>query len=159
MEDNGGVYLVPAFAGLSAPYWNSSARAAILGLSSQSDKRHVVRAALESIVYQIRDGLEMMKRGSGVPLSGIHADGGAIQNSFLVQFLADITSIEVRTANNPDFSPLGAALMGGLRMGVYDSIKSIEELPRSVSTFVPAMDAALVEANYHGWKEAVQRVL
>src|SRR5207247_1463691 len=95
IANNGGVYLVPAFGGLSAPHWLPGARAAIVGLSAHSNRNHIIRAALESIAYQIRDVLDMMKSRAGVELRTINADGGATRNQFLTQFIADITGMEV----------------------------------------------------------------
>src|SRR5205823_7272013 len=112
IPDNGGVYLVPAFAGLGAPHWSPSARAAIVGMSSHTNRNHIIRAALESIAYQLRDVLEMMKNRDGDGFSSIHADGGATRNAFLMQFIADIIGLEVTAAQIPDCSPLGAALAG-----------------------------------------------
>src|SRR5439155_4593818 len=140
VADNGGVYLVPAFAGLSAPYWSPHARAAIVGLSAHSTRAHVIRAALESIAYQIRDVLEMMKSRAGVDLKTIHADGGATRNKFLMQFIADMTRLEVIAAPIPECSPLGAALAGALGMRVYNSLDDLERIPRADAvTYRPTM--------------------
>ena len=159
VEDNGGVYLVPAFAGLSAPYWNSTARAAILGMTAHSTRRHVVRAALESIAYQLRDALDMMQRDAGIQLRSIHADGGATRNRFLMQFTADMLGLEVKAADTADLSPLGAALSGAIGMGVYHSLDELTALPHPVTSYKPAMAPELVEKYYRGWQEAVRRVL
>ncbi len=108
VEDNGGVYLVPAFVGLSAPYWEPNAKAAILGLTPHSTKAHIVRAALESIAYRIRDVLSLMAQDAGVGMQYIHADGGAVGNRFLMQFVADMNQLNVRAAQTPELSALGA---------------------------------------------------
>src|SRR5207253_857036 len=115
------VYLVPAFAGLGAPYWVPGARAAVVGLSAHSGREHVVRAALEAIAYQVRDVLEMMRAQAGVPLRVIHADGGATANRFLMQFTADTAGLEVSVAEVPDCSALGAAMAGALGTGACAS--------------------------------------
>lgn len=159
VQDNGGVYLVPAFTGLSAPYWSQTARAAILGLTAHSTKNHVVRASLESIAYQIRDALDMMKDEAGVALKSIHADGGATANSFLMQFTADMLGLELRASEVPEFSPLGAALSGALGMGVYGSLDDLMDLPFESTSYTATMNRAGVEEYYGGWKEAVRRVL
>src|SRR6185295_13990679 len=112
IADNGGVYLVPAFAGLSAPHWSPGARAAIVGMSAHTNRNHVIRAALESIAYQLKDVLCAMQQNGGVKLRTIHADGGATRNRFLMQFIADMTGLEVSVAQMPDCSPLGTALAG-----------------------------------------------
>jgi len=159
VEDNGGVYLVPAFSGLSAPYWSQTARAAIFGLTAHSTKNHVVRASLESIAYQIRDALDMMKDEAGVALKSIHADGGATANRFLMQFTADMLGLELRAAEVPEFSPLGAALSGALGMGVYGSLDELMNLAFESTSYTATTDRAGVEEYYKGWKEAVRRVL
>ena len=159
MRDNGGVYLVPAFAGLGAPHWSESARAAIVGLSAHSDRRHVVRAALESIAYQLHDVLGAMHTESGIALRSLRADGGATTNAFLMQFVADITGTELRVGTSTHLSPLGAAMMGMLGTGIVPSIAALAQLPREETVFQPEMDAARVVANCEGWRRALGQVL
>jgi len=159
LADNGGVYLVPAFAGLSAPYWNPEARAAIVGMSAHSTKAHVVRAALESIAYQIRDVLEMMKADAGVEPKRINADGGATANRFLMQFAADIVRIQLCVAQVAESSPLGAAWCGALGQKAYRSLDEIASLPNDFVTYQPEMDSSKAENYYNGWQQAVRRVL
>jgi glycerol kinase len=159
VADNGGVYLVPAFAGLSAPYWSPDARAAIVGMSAHSNRNHVIRAALESIAYQIRDVLDAMQTRAGVELRAINADGGATRNAFLMQFIADVTGLEVNVARMPDCSSLGAAMAGALGTGAYASLDQLAALPREVTTFRPRMSAEQVERLLAGWKRAVAQVL
>jgi glycerol kinase len=159
VQDNGGVYLVPAFSGLSAPYWSQTARAAILGLTAHSTKNHVVRASLESIAYQIRDALDMMRDEADVALKSIHADGGATANRFLMQFTADMLGLELRASEVPEFSPLGAALSGALGMGVYGSLDELTDLAFESTSYTATTDRAVAEEYYGGWMEAVRRVL
>jgi len=159
VSDNGGVYLVPAFAGLSAPYWSPEARAAIVGLSAHSTKNHIVRAALESISYQIRDVLDMMKSDAGVDLQAIHADGGATANQFLMQFTSDVAGLDLLVSNDPALSPLGAFMMGLVGSGECTSIDDFEKIPRKMIRYQPSMDTLKAKAYYKGWKAAVQRVL
>lgn len=159
IPDNGGVYLVPAFAGLSAPYWSPGARAAIVGMTAHTNRNHLIRAALESIAYQLRDVLTTMRQQGGVELRTINADGGATRNRFLMQFIADMTGLEVSAAQIPDCSPLGAALAGALGMGVYSSLDDLAKLPRQVVTYRPSMAPDRVEAFYAGWQRAVKQVL
>jgi glycerol kinase len=160
VADNGGVYLVPAFAGLSAPYWSADARAAIVGLSAHSTRAHVVRAALESIAYQLRDVLEMMKDQAGVSLKTIHADGGATRNRFLMQFIAEMTRLQVTAAPVPECSPLGAAMAGALGMSVYTSLDELAAIPRpDASIFTPIMPPGEADQLHVGWKRAVKQVL
>jgi glycerol kinase len=159
VEDNGGVYLVPAFVGLSAPYWRADVQGAIVGLTPGATKNHVVRAALESIAYQVRDVLGLMAEDAGLDLQHVHGDGGAVSNRFLMQFVADITRYQVRAADLPELSALGAVLSGALGMGIYGSLADLEALPQAFVDYRPQMDAAQAEACYAGWQRAVRRVL
>ena len=159
IADNGGVYLVPAFAGLSAPYWSPGARAAIVGMTAHTNRNHIIRAALESIAYQIRDVLDMMRDRAGVQLRAINADGGATHNRFLMHFIADMTGLEVHAAQLAECSPLGAAMAGMIGMGVHRSFDELAQLPREVVTYHPQMPAARIERFYAGWKRAVKQVL
>jgi glycerol kinase len=159
IPDNGGVYLVPAFSGLGLPHWQAAARAALTGLSGQSDRRHVARAGLESIAYQVRDALDAMRAEAGVPLQGLHGDGGAAANRFLMQFTADVTCVELQVAAMPDASPLGAALAGMLGMGVYRSLDEVAAAPRDDIVYRPSMPAEDARRLYAGWQRAVRQVL
>lgn len=157
--DTQGVYLVPAFSGLGLPYWQPDARAAIVGLSSQSDRRHVARAGLESIAYQIRDALEAMESDAGVTVADLHADGGATSNRFLMQFTADLTGVNLRVAGMLDCSALGAALAGMLGLGYYKSTAELPVAQEGDTVYRPQQDAARVEQLYAGWHKAVRQTL
>ena len=157
--DCGGVYLIPAFAGLSAPWWAPEARAAIIGMTGFTKKEHIVRAAQEAIAYQIRDVLEMMRADAGVDLHSLHADGGPTRNKFIMQFTADITGVELKVSDLPESSAWGAAMQGLLGLGIYKSLDDLAKLKRAQKIFRPKMKAALVEKNYAGWRQAVKRVL
>ncbi|MDO8539395.1 MAG: glycerol kinase GlpK [Opitutaceae bacterium] len=159
VEGNGGVYLVPAFSGLGAPYWDEEARAAIVGLSAHSDRRHVVRAALESIGFQLRDVLDSMRADSGVKLQRLQGDGGATANKFLMQFCADLSGVELRVGNNPNLSALGAAWMGALGLGLHASPSKLLALPQPEESFRPNASASEVENLLTGWHRAVRRVM
>jgi glycerol kinase len=159
VPDNGGVYLVPAFSGLGAPHWCESARAALTGLSAHSDRRHVVRAALEAIAYQLCDVLAAMRRESGVALRSLHGDGGATANAFLMQFVADLAGVELHVARDPHLSALGAAMMGMLGTGHVPSLAALALLPRSHSTYRPTMPAETRERLHAGWRRAVAQVI
>ncbi len=159
VPDNGGVYLVPAFVGLSAPYWRPDARAAILGMSASSTRAHVVRAALESIAYIITDALQSMVRDAGVPLQTIHADGGAVRNAFLMQFVSDLNRLTIQASTLPELSALGAVFSGGLAMQIYASLDDLRSLPMGFKTFQPLMPEAEAERLHEGWKQAVGKVL
>ncbi|MCB9423382.1 MAG: glycerol kinase GlpK [Ardenticatenaceae bacterium] len=159
VPDNGGVYLVPAFVGLGAPYWRSDARAAVVGLSPASSKNHVVRAALEGIAFRINDVLALMAKEAAVDLQTVHADGGAVNNRFLMQFVADLTHLTMRASRLPELSALGAVLAGLIGTGVYADLNDIVRLPRETNDFLPVMPSAAAEKLYTGWQTAVQQVL
>jgi len=159
VDDNGGVYLVPAFAGLSAPYWNPDARAAIVGMTAHARREHVVRAALEAIAYQIRDVLEMMRADGGIAPRTLHADGGPTRNEFLMQFTADVIGVELQVADVPESSALGAAVAGRLGLGQVGSLAELAAMARTTRTYRPQMNPGQVERLYAGWKDAVKRVL
>jgi glycerol kinase len=159
VPDNGGVYLIPAFVGLSAPYWRADVQGAVVGLTPGSTRAHVVRAALESIAYQVRDVLGLMARDAGVPLAQVQADGGAVSNTFLMQFVADMVGLRVRAAALPELSALGAVFSGLLGTGEADSLAVLEALPSAFDDYAPEMDRATADAHYAGWQTAVQRVL
>ena len=159
VPDNGGVYLVPAFSGLSAPYWKPDARAAIVGMTAHTRREHIVRAALESIAYQIRDVLEMMQEETGVRPRVLHADGGPTRNEFLMQFTADIAGVELEVAEVAESSAWGAAMAGLLGLGVVASLDELAALPRSTRSYRPSMPSSDANELYAGWQAAVQRVL
>ena len=159
VSDNGGVYLVPAFVGLSAPYWQSNAKAAIVGLTPAATREHVVRAALESIAYQVKDVLDLMSGEAGITMQHIHADGGMVGNRFLMQFCADLTRIVVRASSLPELSALGAALAGALGMGVYHSLDDLNALAHDSVDYQAKADPAVMRNYYAGWQAAVKQVL
>jgi len=157
--DNGGVYFVPAFAGLSAPYWSRDARAAILGMSGHTRKEHVVRAALESIAYQIRDVLDMMRADAKLDLQHLRADGGPTRNKFLMQFTADITRTELRVSEVAESSAWGAAMNGLLGLGVQSSVAAFAKSQRKGMAYRARMKAAEAKKLHEGWLAAVKRIL
>jgi len=159
IPDNGGVYLVPAFAGLSAPYWSPDARAAIVGMSGFTKREHIVRAAQEAIAYQIRDVLDMMRADAKVGLKTLQCDGGPTRNNFLMQFTADLTRTELKVSNVAESSALGVAMQGMLGLGIYKSLGELAKLPREQKTFHPQMKAIEVKKLHDGWQRAVKRVL
>jgi glycerol kinase len=159
LEDSGGVYLVPAFSGLGLPYWAPTARAAIVGLSAHSDRRHVARAGLESMAYQLRDALDAMQAEGGVTLKALRADGGPTANNLLMQFTADVIESKLAVSEAPDCSALGATFMGLLGTGVYDSLDSIAELELGDRLFEPKMPSSAVKELNAGWQRAVRQVI
>jgi len=156
VTDSDGVYVVPAFAGLGAPYWDMYARGAILGLTLGTTKDHIIRATLESSAYQTRDVLEVMEKDSGIELSTLRVDGGATANNLLMQFQADILDVAVERPEVTETTALGAAYLAGLSVGYWKQ----EELAanwRVDQRFDPEMEQAKREKKYAGWKKAVSR--
>jgi glycerol kinase len=157
IEGNDGVYLVPGFTGLGAPYWDQYARGTIVGLTRGTGKAHLVRAALEAIAYQTRDVLEAMQADSGLDLQALRVDGGAAANDFLLQFQADILGVRVERPAVTETTALGAAYLAGLAVGYWESQDEIEAQWRVEKTFEPQMGEAEREKLYAGWKKAVER--
>ena len=153
-----GVFIVPAFSGLGAPHWCDEARAAIIGLSAHSDRRHIARAAIESIAYQVSDVLEMIRAEAAIDISGLRCDGGLTSSALLMQTCADLLGVELQAAEHPDCSALGAAWMGALGLGIHSSI---EALPKAASTRTFSRKIAEREAarRCRGWTRAVRQVL
>lgn len=159
ITDNDGVYFIPAFVGLSAPYWRSDARAAILGMTPSTTRAHVARAALESIAYIVTDVLRAMSEDSSTNIGIVHADGGAVRNAFLMQFVADLNQLKVRAAQTPELSALGAVLNGTLGMKIYSSLEDLEKLPLGFVDYDPHMDPSRASGLFAGWRSAVQQIL
>jgi glycerol kinase len=157
--DTGGVYLVPAFAGLGAPYWNAEARGLISGLTRGTTAAQVARATLESIAYQVRDVFEAMRRDAGVELPELMTDGGASQNDFLMQCQADILGRPVVRNLSTDLSAIGAAWLAGLAVGLWRSTEELLALPRPEDRFEPRMSESERQARCAGWDEAVSRAM
>jgi glycerol kinase len=157
VQNTGGVYLTPAFAGLGAPYWDPAARGLISGLTRGSTSAHVARAALESIAYQVRDVFDAMEADVGVTLPELLADGGATQNDRLMQFQADMLARPVRRNLSADLSAVGAAWLAGLALGVWASLDELSALPRHQDVFQPRMPGAERDRLYDGWHSAVAR--
>lgn len=159
VPDTEGVYLVPGFTGLGAPYWDPDARGALLGLTRNSGIEHIARAALESVCYQSRDLLEAMRSDSEMQLEVLRVDGGMVANNWLLQFLADILMIEVQRPACIETSALGAAYLAGLHVGIYRSLDEISAMWQVNARFTPQMQLPKSEYLYSGWKRAVARVL
>ncbi|HZU70352.1 MAG TPA: glycerol kinase GlpK [Ktedonobacteraceae bacterium] len=157
VPDNGGVYLVPAFVGLGAPYWDPYARGTIIGLTRGSTVGHIARATLESMCYQTRDVLEAMTADSKVDLKTLRVDGGAVVNNLLMQFQADILGVPVQRPKVAETTALGAAYLAGLAVGFWSSQAEVAEQWAIDRTFEPQMSADQREKLYAGWKRAVER--
>ena len=155
--DNGGVYLVPAFTGLGAPYWDMYARGMLIGLTRGTRREHITRAAQESIAYQVADLARAMEADTGVPLTSLKADGGASRDGFLMQFQADILGRTVLRPAIRETTALGAAYLAGLAAGVWESREELSRLWRCDTTFSPAMDARHRECLLADWHRAVER--
>ena len=156
VDDNGGVYLVPAFVGLGAPYWDMYARGAIVGLTRGTTQAHVARAALESIAYQTRDVLDLMRLDAGTTISSLRVDGGATENRLLMQFQADIMGVPIQRSAVKETTALGAGYLAGLAVGFWDSSDEIASLWQTDAIFHPAMDESQRESLYSEWKRAVE---
>jgi glycerol kinase len=157
VSDNGGVYFVPALAGLSAPYWDSYARGTIIGITRGTTREHLVRSTLEGIVFSTKDFLETMRKESGVSISSIKVDGGASRNDFLMQFQADMLDAEVVRPINAEATSLGAAYMAGLAVGYWASPADCFAGQQIDRVFEPHMSADERDRLYGEWTEAVRR--
>lgn len=157
VTDNGGVYFVPAFVGLGAPYWDSQARGLLIGLTRGTSRAHLARAALESMAYQTRDVLEAMEADAGTPLNDLRVDGGATANSWLLQFQADQLQVSVQRPVVQETTALGAAYLAGLAVGYWSSLDDLRRNWARDAVFQPVADAATRERLYQGWKRAVER--
>ncbi|MEM2698912.1 MAG: FGGY-family carbohydrate kinase, partial [Ignisphaera sp.] len=157
--DTGGIYFVPAFVGLGAPYWDQYARGLIIGITRGTERRHIARATLEAIAYLTRDVVEAMKADVGEEIKVLKADGGASKSDFLLQFQADILGIKVVRPAIPETTSLGIAYLTGIAAGVWRSLDEIRGIWRIDREFVPGMDPATRERLYSGWKAAVKRAI
>lgn len=159
VETTDGVYVVPAFVGLGAPYWNSDVRGAIFGLTRGTEKEHFVRATLESLAYQTRDVLTAMEQDSGIELKTLRVDGGAVNNNFLMQFQADILDVPVERPEVSETTALGAAYLAGLAVGFWKDQAEIKQQWKLDQQFEPSMDESHRENLYKGWQHAVEATM
>ena len=159
VADTGGVYIVPAFVGLGAPYWDAYARGAIFGITRGTGREHLVRAALEAICYQTRDVIQAMTADSGIVLTELKVDGGAVRNNFLMQFQSDILGVPVRRPQVTETTALGAAYLAGLGVGLWSGKDEIAAKWRQEAEFTPRMCGEDRDRLYRGWAEAVGRSL
>lgn len=157
VPDTHGVYVVPAFTGLGAPYWDMYARGAIVGLTRGANRKHIVRATLESIAYQTRDVLQAMQDDSGIILHSLKVDGGAVANNFLMQFQSDILGVPVERPKVTETTALGAAFLAGLAVGFWKDKAEISATWNTDRSFQPTLPAPAREVKYKGWTKAVQR--
>lgn len=157
VEDTNGLYLVPAFTGLGAPYWDMYARGIMVGITRSINKRHICRAVLESITYQMTDLLEAMQNDSGIRLKDLRVDGGASVSNIMMQMQADMTGCSVNRPVNREATALGAAYLAGLATGVWQSTEEIEENRKVDMVFTPSMPQEIRNNKYKDWKRAVER--
>ena len=157
VDDSAGVYLVPAFAGLGAPHWDSGARGVICGLTRGTTLAHLSKATVDSIAYQVRDVFEALRQDSGAPLTELMTDGGASRNDRLMQFQADILGCPVVRSSSTDLSAIGAAWLAGLAVGFWRSHEELVALPHPTDRFEPAMPAAMREDLIAGWQNALAK--
>ena len=159
VEDNGGIYFVPAFSGLFAPYWRSDARGVIVGMTRFVNRGHIARAALESTAYQTRDVLEAMEKDSGVKLTRLKVDGGLVVNELLMQFQADLLDVPVVRPRIAETTALGAAYAAGLALGFWDGFDALRANWQQSREWIPALDPNVRDHLYINWKRAVERTL
>ena len=157
VADTGGVYLVPAFTGLGAPYWDESARGALLGLTRGSGRAEIARAALEVIAYQTRDVVHCFESDAGISAGGLQVDGGATANDFLMQFQADVLGVAVRRPVVRETTALGAAYLAGLAVGFWKDQSEVRSNWQEDRRFEPEMSAERRDELYAGWQRAVER--
>lgn len=159
VEDSGGVYIVPAFAGLGAPHWNQYARGSIFGLTRGSSQSHIARAALDSIAYQTYDVLKAMEADAGISIAELRVDGGATVNNQLMQFQSDVLQTKVIRPRITETTALGAAYLAGLAVGYWKNIGEIQEQWQVDKTFSPSMNAAKKAELIQGWQRAVKAAI
>jgi glycerol kinase len=159
VSDNGGVYFVPAFSGLFAPYWRSDARGAIVGLTRAATKAHVARAALEAICYQTRDVLDAMSADSGVKLPEMRVDGGITANALCMQMQADIMRIDVVRPQIIETTALGAAYAAGLAVGFFKDVEELRKKWQEGRRWKADTSSSLATEGYRKWKKAIERTL
>ncbi|ELA7156233.1 glycerol kinase GlpK [Vibrio parahaemolyticus] len=156
VDTSNGVYVVPAFTGLGAPYWDAYARGTIVGLTRGVNSNHIIRATLEGIAYQTRDVLDAMQADSGIKLANLRVDGGAVANNFLMQFQSDVLDTEVHRPQVTEVTALGAAYLAGLAVGYWNSIDELQDKAVLDRTFEPHDDEEKRNRRYKGWKRAVK---
>ncbi|PME32211.1 glycerol kinase [Vibrio sp. 10N.286.55.E10] len=156
VDSSNGVYVVPAFTGLGAPYWDAYARGTIVGLTRGVNSNHIIRATLEGIAYQTRDVLDAMQADSGIKLANLRVDGGAVANNFLMQFQSDVLDTEVHRPEVTEVTALGAAYLAGLAVGFWDSIDELQDKAVLNRTFMPHHDEEKRNRRYKGWKRAIK---
>lgn len=157
VDGSNGVYMVPAFTGLGAPYWDMYARGMLIGLTRDTNKAHIARATLEAIAYQTKDVIEAMQNDSGIQLKELRVDGGATKNKFLLQFQADLLGVDVLLPAITESTGMGAAFLAGLGAGLWHDLDELKAQLRIDTCFIPSMAVEVQQELYAGWKKAVNR--
>ncbi|RLD03217.1 MAG: glycerol kinase, partial [Chloroflexota bacterium] len=157
VEDNGGIYFVPAFSGLYAPYWQSNARGVIAGLTRFITKAHIARAVLEATAFQTKEVLEAMEKDTGIKLASLKVDGGMVNNELLMQFQSDMLNVPVIRPTITETTALGAAYAAGLAVGVWKDQEDLRDYWQEDRVWTPAMEETERDRQYKGWKKAVKR--
>ncbi len=155
LRTRGGVYVVPAFTGLGAPYWDQYARGAVVGITRGTSKEHLIRATVESLAYQVWDLTAAMEQDSGIPLRGLKVDGGACANDFLMQFQADLLNTRVERPRCIETTAMGAAYLAGLAVGYWKNKEDVKQNWALERTFVPEMEEEYRRKLQKGWRRAV----
>ena len=159
VKDSDGVYVVPAFVGLGAPYWDMKARGGIFGLTRGTTKNHIIRATLESLAYQTKDVLDAMQSDSGIKLNSLKVDGGAVANNLMMQFQSDILNVAVERPKITETTALGAAYLAGLAVGFWKNKEELVDSWQIDRKFEPNMDEKARKELYLGWLKAVRRTM
>ena len=157
VPDTGGVYFVPAFSGLAAPYWDQYARGTMVGITGGTEREQIVRATLESIAYQVKDNLDIMTKDSGTPIEVMRVDGGIVANDFLMQFQADILGIPVDVPVITETTALGAAYLAAYGIGEFKNLDELASKWKLQKRYEPNMDPKLRDQLLHNWHRAVER--
>ena len=159
IDDNGGVYLVPAFTGLGAPYWNPEARGVIVGLTRGSGRAHIVRAGVEAIAYQVAELVNLMMSDTGIAAKQMKVDGGACASDFLMQFQSDLLGIKITRARSDEMTAQGVGILAGLSSGFFASVKNEYVLYKAAKTYEPAASSYSMMKLMEGYQEAVRRAI
>jgi glycerol kinase len=159
LPGNEGVYLIPAFVGLGAPYWSPNTRAAIVGMNRNTGKSHIIRAAFESIAYQVTDILQLMEQEAGIEMKELRVDGGATCNRFLMQYQADMLDIPVAASEVAELSAMGSVYLAGIGTGIWKTLDEVKALQQNQQIYIPSMQRDMKTVYYSGWKSSIHSVL
>ncbi|HBE9436672.1 glycerol kinase [Clostridioides difficile] len=159
VKNNDGVYFIPAFIGIGVPFWKPNARASIVGISRNTTKKHIMRAAMESIAYQVKDAIDILELESNITVKNLSVDGGVTVNDIYNQFLADLLDCKIAKNKNEELSALGSAYLGGIGLGIWNGIEEIKNLPKNIKNYTSNVNGENRENLYRKWKNAMKSVL